>query len=283
MPHYPKFVDTHGHVQFNAFKDDGHDVLKKTLAAGTWVIMPGTQIDTSRRAVEFAQAYKEGVYAAIGLHPIHLEDSHVDESEVGNQGRFRTRREEFRRASYENLLASSKVVAIGEVGLDYWRKPKTAAKKEAYKRRQIDTFVQQLDLANDHKLPLILHCRVAFEDLLMVIEGHPVTFALKPPGVVHCYTGDVNSLRAFLALGYYIGYTGIIFKLNLDEVIKETPLDRMLLETDAPYLTPPALPDARNEPLNVRYVAHRIAELKGVSLEEVALQTTINARKVFRI
>lgn len=283
MFHDPILIDTHGHVQFNAFKEDGHEVVKRTLAEGTWIIAPGSQIDTSRRSVEYAERYAEGLYAAIGLHPIHLEDIRVDEAEVENQVKFRTRQEEYRREAYEELLKSSKVVAIGEIGLDYWRKPKTTAKKEAYKLRQKEAFGLQLDLALAHKLPVILHCRVAFTDLIDIISEHPLTRAISPPGVVHCFTGGSDDLRAFLSLGYYIGYNGIIFKLNLDEVIRETPLNRMLLETDAPYLTPPSFGGVRNEPLNVRFVAQRIAELKNISFEEVARQTTENARKVFGI
>jgi TatD DNase family protein len=291
MHHMFQLIDTHGHVQFNAFKDDGHAVLKKTLAEGVWVIMPGTQIDTSRRAVEYAQLYREGVYAAVGLHPIHLEDIEVDSSEVGTLAKFHTRKEEYRREAYEELLKSNpstgsgrgKVVAIGEIGLDYWRVPEGEQAAEAYKLIQKDVFVQQLDLALDYNLPVIVHCRKAHDDILEILESHSITKNIQPPGVIHCYTGNHNQLHAFLALGFYIGVNGIIWKMNLKRVLEETPLDRILLETDSPYLTPPSLGDARNEPLNVRAVAEKIAEIKGVSVEEVARQTTENARKIFRI
>ena len=224
------------------------------------------------------------IRAAVGLHPIHLEDIEVDDSEVEGQVKFHTRKEDFRRAVYEDLLKSSdKIVAMGEVGLDYWRLPEDERELEFYKERQIDTLNSQLDLALDYKKPAILHCRKAHDDLLSILESHGITNAIRPPGVIHCYTGNKNQLNAFLALGWYIGYNGIIFKLNLDNVIKETPLDRILLETDSPYLTPPNAGTERNEPIFVKHVAEKIAEIKQVSFEEVARQTRENTRKVFGI
>lgn len=281
----PKFIDTHGHVNFNAFKDDGDAVIQRALDAGVGIIMPGSQIDTSKRAVEYAEKLNHPyIKAAVGLHPIHLEDIEVDDSEVERQAKFHTRKEEFRRAAYEDLIkASDKIVAVGEVGLDYWRLPEDLREQELYKERQIDTLNSQLDLALEYKKPMILHCRKAHDDLISIVESHEITQVMQPPGVVHCYTGNKTQLRSFLALGWYIGYNGIIFKLNLQDVIKETPLDRILLETDSPYLTPPAAGAERNEPVFVKHVAEKIAELKQVSLDEVARQTTANAKEVFRI
>lgn len=283
----PQLIDTHCHVNFNAFKDDGDEVIKRALEAGVGIIMPGSQIDTSKRAVEYAERFHHPfVKAAIGLHPIHLEDREVDDAEVGSQNKFRTRKESFRRATYEDLIKlSGKIVAVGEVGLDYWRLPADAKTQEYCKQHQGDTLNEQLDLALDYKLPVILHCRKAHDDLLSIIESHPWASSgqANPPGVVHCYTGNKTQLKAFLALGWHIGYNGIIFKLELEDVIKATPLDRMLLETDSPYLTPPELANARNEPINVKRVAEKIAEVKQVSFKEVARQTTENARRVFRM
>ena len=287
----PKFIDTHGHVNFNAFKDDGEEVIKRALDGGVGIIMPGSQIDTSKRAVEYAEKLNHPfIKAAIGLHPIHLEDIEVDDSEVEGQVKFHTRKEDFRRARYEDLIKSSdKIVAVGEVGLDYWRLPEDQKAQESYKTRQTDTLNNQLDLALQYKLPVILHCRKAHDDLLSIVESHPLITqkgerqTLGPPGVIHCYTGNKVQLKAFLALGFYIGYNGIIFKLNLDNVIKETPLDRILLETDSPYLIPPDAKMVRNEPVNVKYIVERIAEIKQVSIEEVARQTTENAKRVFRM
>ena len=281
----PKFIDTHGHVQFNAFREDGHDVVRRTIDAGGWIVIPSSQIDTSIRAIEYAEKYSEGVYAAVGLHPLHLEETRVDTSELGGgQDGFNTRCEEYNRERYEKLLSSPKVVSIGEIGLDYWRKPKTKARREAYKAKQIDAFRAQLDLAYDHNLPVILHCRVAFSDMLQVVKDHPITKKLSPPGVVHSFTGDLDVLKDFLDLGYYIAYNALIFKLpHLPEVVQKTPLNRMVLETDSPYLTPPSLGDVRNEPKNVLITAQYIAELQGVSYEKVLEETTKNAITLFRL
>jgi len=281
----PKFVDTHAHVNFNAFRDDGDEVVKRALDEGIGIVMPGSQMDTSKRAVEYAEKLNHPyIRAAVGLHPIHLEDIQVDEDEVGGQQKFQTRKEEFRRAAYEDLIKSSdKIVAVGEVGLDYWRLPQDDTEVENYKGHQMDVFNSQLDLALDYKLPVIIHSRKAHDDVISIIESHEITQAVNPPGVIHSYTGNNTQLKSFLALGWYIGLNGIIFKLSLDDVIKNVPLDRMLLETDSPYLTPPAAGVERNEPTFMKYTAERIAEIKQVSVEEVARQTTENAKKVFRL
>src|SRR3989338_4172564 len=275
-------VDTHGHVQFNAFQDDGNEVIRRAFEADVAIIMPSSQIDTSRRAVQFAERVGDiRLWAAVGLHPIHLEDIKIDEDEVGELPKFKTRQEEFKRENYEPFLESAKVIAVGEIGLDYWKRPRGATKKEEYKKRQRDTLVAQLDMAADYGLPVILHNRVAHEDMLDILASHRITKEVNLPGVIHSFTGDGNQLKAYLALGYYIGFNGIIFKLQwLDDVIKTAPLDRILLETDSPYLLPPTIPqsellvEGRNEPIGVKYVAERIAELKGISVEQVEEQTT---------
>lgn len=300
------YVDTHGHVNFNAYKDDGDEVVKRAFDAGVAIIAPSSQIDTSRRAIEYAERFNDSrLWAAVGLHPIHLERTRVDEAEVGlpaasparvqraggrnaaqagDQPKFETRYEEFDRARYDELLKSKYVVAVGEIGLDYWRKPKSKIKREEYKRVQIDTFVAQLDMATDHNLPVIIHCRVAHDDLLKIVESHRITREVNPPGVIHSYTGNKEQLLAFLKLGYYIGVNGLIFKLDfLEDIVRETPLDRILLETDAPYLTPDGAPSERNEPAYVKYTAERIAKLKDVPVGEIEKHTTENAQKVFKV
>jgi len=291
------YVDTHGHVQFNAYKEDGDAVVRRAFNAGVAIIIPSSQIDTSIRAVEYAERWNSPwLRAAIGLHPIHLEDTRVDSSEVEDQFKFRTRQEEFNRERYEELLKSGTVVAIGEIGLDYWRRPKSKAKRAAYEARQKEAFVAQLDMAADHNLPVILHCRVAHDDMISIISEHPHCTKLEYPGVVHSYTGDLVQLEKFLEMGFSIGVNGLLFKLPfVEEAVKTAPLDRIVLETDAPYLTPP-LSDAtrqeaeeagrdpdRNEPANLPIIASRIAELKGCSLEEVEWATTENAIRIFRL
>lgn len=279
------FVDTHGHVNFNAYKDDGDEVVKRALDNGVAIIAPASQIDTSWRAIDYAERWKDPrLWAAVGLHPMHLQQNSTDESGVSGQPTVMTRYEEFNRSRYEDLLKSDKVIAVGEIGLDYWRKPKNKGAQEKFKVKQRDTFIAQLDMAADHDLPAIIHCRVAHEDLLEILKNHPITKKVNPPGVIHSYTGDIEQLHKFLDLGYYVGVNGLVYSLDfVQHAIREAPLDRILLETDSPYLTPPQAQTERNEPVFVKYIAEAVAELKKTSLSEVETQTFENAKKVFRV
>ncbi|MDP4010406.1 MAG: TatD family hydrolase, partial [Candidatus Spechtbacteria bacterium] len=165
-----------------------------------------------------------------------------------------------------------------------WYRPKTKEKGGAYAQKQIETLKAQLDLALDLEKPVILHCRVAHKDLLKLLAEHPHTQKMETPGVVHSYTGSAKQLKKFLQMGYHIGINGLVFKLELmSDAVKEVPLDKMVLETDSPYLTPPQAGEGRNEPANIKYTAQKVAEIKGISFEEVAKQTTQNAKKVFGV
>ncbi|HEY4509577.1 MAG TPA: TatD family hydrolase [Candidatus Paceibacterota bacterium] len=290
------FIDTHGHVNFNAFRDDSNEVLRRTLENNTWVVMPGTQYSTSKRAVEIAEGFDRGVYAAVGLHPIHLgEQRKVDVMEVQSLPpaqdkqsweEFVTRSEEFDIEKYRELTKSKKTVAIGEFGLDYYYRPKGKAKLEAFKAKQKEVFLKQLELAVETNLPVILHCRVAHEDMLELLTTNYKLKTKNLSGVVHCFTGTVEQAQKFMALGLYIGFNGLILKdvpalPNPGEVISAIPLERIVLETDSPYLTPPMAGIERNEPLFVKYVAEEIARIKKMSVQEVAEATTQNAKTLF--
>ena len=299
-------IDTHAHLNFNAFRDDSSEVLKRTLENDMWVIMPGTQYETSKKAVEIAESAswrRGGVYAAVGLHPIHLggqrkvdaletQSSPDSVGEKESWEEFTTRGEEFDVEKYRALAQNKKAVAIGECGLDYYYFPQSKVKREKIKEKQKETLQKQMDLADELGLPVILHCRVAHEDLIEMLEQRAKRKEMKIRGVVHCYTGTVEQVQKFMALGLLIGFNGLIFKNvpalpNPKEVIASIPLDRIVLETDSPYLAPPqAGPPAggeRNEPLFVKYVAEEIARIKKLPFEEVAGATTQNARKLFEI
>ena len=287
-------IDTHGHVNFNAFREDGEEVLKRALENDIWTVMPGSQYSTSKRAVEMAERYQEGVYAAVVLHPIHVgEQRKVDVMEVQTlrlaplaQGKqsweeFVTRSEEFDFEKYRELTKSKKTVAIGEFGLDYYYKPKGKEKFEKFKVKQKEVFLKQLELAEEARLPVILHCRVAHNDMLGLLTKN-----LR--GVVHCFTGTIEQAQKFMKLGLYIGFNGLILKdvpalPNPEEVISSIPLDRIVLETDSPYLVPPMAGAERNEPTFVKYVAEEIARIKKVSVGEVAKATTKNAKTLFTL
>ncbi len=297
-------IDTHAHLNFNDYKEDSLKVLQRSFNNDVWMINVGSQFNTSKKAVEIAEKYPKGVYAAIGLHPIHLSSgifkTKIDPEELPSatngaskeEIEFETREEEFDYEKYRELSKSSKVVAIGEIGLDYYYCPKTKIKLEQFKNKQKEAFLKQLDLARDLNLPVILHCRMAHQDLIEVLNSK---FQSNPPGsplrvqpnskirgVVHCFTGTWEQARKYLEMGLSFGFNGIIFKLNLDEVIKKIPLDKILLEPDCPYLTPSPM-TGRNEPIYVKYVAEKIAEIKEKSYEEIAKITTENAKKLFRL
>ncbi|OGZ61779.1 MAG: hypothetical protein A3H51_01870 [Candidatus Spechtbacteria bacterium RIFCSPLOWO2_02_FULL_38_8] len=279
-------IDTHAHLQFHAFRNDRDEVTKRTLEEGISFIMPGTQIDTSRAGVELAEKLNDSrIYASIGLHPIHVNRDRVDEDEVGSLEKFTTRGEEFNKKDYEDLIKSDKVVAVGEIGLDYWRKPKTTARKKEFVNRQKDAFIAQLDLALEYQKPLILHCRVAHDDMLDILKNHPIVTKLQPPGVVHSYTGTTEQLKKFLDMGFYIGVNGLVFKLPfVQDVVAQVPLERIVLETDAPYLLPPQVKNTeRNEPIFIKYTAQKIAEIKGLTFKEVEAQTAKNAQTLFGV
>ena len=289
-------IDTHTHINFNAFRDDGEEIIKKTLEENIWMIMPGSQYSTSKRAVEIAERYEQGVYAAVGIHPIHLgEKRKVDVWEVQSEEvsekpwmTFETRVEEFEYEKYKELAQSKKTVAIGEIGLDYYYFPKSKAKREEIKEKQKKVLEQQLDLADEMNLPVIIHCRNAFDDMYSLLEARFKSRASKSNGVIHSYTGDGELAQKFIELGFFIGFNGLIFKdvpalPNPEEVIASIPLENIVLETDAPYLMPPQANAERNEPLFVKYVAEEIARIKNIGIGEVADATTKNAKKLFSI
>lgn len=272
-------IDTHSHLNFNAYKDDADEVIKRSLNSNVWMINVGSQYETSKKAVEIAERYLEGVYAAVGLHPIHLAEgifkTKIDEEESA----FQTKNEHFDYEKYKNLAKSLKTAAIGEIGLDYYYKPKTKKKLEEFKARQKEVFLEQLKLAEELNLPIIFHCRTAHNDLIEMLRR---VNAPAIQGVIHCFTGDEEQAKRYLEMGFYLGFNGIIFKLNLDEAIKKTPLNRILLETDCPYLAPPPM-ENRNEPLYLKYIAERIAKIKNLEYEEIARITAENSRRLFKI
>lgn len=266
-------IDTHAHLNFNAYKEDSLKVLQRSLDNGVWMINVGSQYSTSKRAVEMAEKCPEGVYAAVGLHPIHLETSLVNIKGDPEEIQFQTHGESFDYEKYKELARSKKVVAIGEVGLDY------KSEYVSFKAKQETILRQQIDLAQELNLPIIFHCRMAHDDLIKILQE---SGSQGVKGVIHCFTGSWRQAQEYLKMGLYLGFNGIIFKLNLEDVIKKTSLGQVLIETDCPYLTPPP-ESGRNEPVFVKHVAEKIAKIKGSSFEEIVEVTTKNAQKLFKI
>jgi TatD DNase family protein len=292
----PKYIDIHSHVNFKAFDADRDEVIRRALDADTWVINVGTQLDTSKKAMEIANQYDEGVYAIVGLHPIHTGASYHDEQELGSVGSppaggFTSRGEILDAKNleiYRELLKDPRVVGIGECGLDYFRcdTDSIAQQKEA--------FISQIKLANEFKKPLMLHIRNnqkqelitgheripnAYFDALEILKEHA-----RVKGDVHFFAGNTEEAKAFVDFGFTLSFTGVItFTTDYDEVIKNTPLDMIMSETDSPYVTPVPYRGKRNEPSYVREVVKKIALVKNLPEAEVAQAIIANAKRVFTL
>lgn len=249
-------IDSHCHLTDPRLFSQLNFVLTRAAFAGVHrMITIGTGLDESRKCVEVCLG-RDNVRCAVGVHP-----SYVDE-EVFNQ-----------LPQLREIVADSSVVAIGEIGLDYHR-------GNANRQRQIDFLQWQLRLATEVGKPLVIHCREAVDDCLGILEDFP---GLKM--VFHCFTGTQAEARRILDAGYSLGFTGVItFKpsAELREVVKLTPMDRLLIETDSPYLTPePMRKQKVNEPAMVTHVAAKVGELKRLSVEEVDRITTENVLRLF--
>ncbi|MFA6897524.1 MAG: TatD family hydrolase [Patescibacteria group bacterium] len=258
-------IDTHAHIDFPDFDSMREDLLSRFWGAnGEAIVNVGCDMKSSERSVELAKT-NENIFAAVGIHP-HDADSLTDE----NLKRL------------EELLLLRKTVAMGEIGLDFFREP--FCDPEIQK----DAFKKQLELAELHQKPIIIHCREAYADVLEILRGYKTS---DWNGVLHCFTASPEVAQEFSDLGFYIGFTGIVtyYKCNskdeafLCDTLKSMPLDKILVETDAPYLSPIPHRGEINEPLFVRYVIEKIAEIRGMDAGELEKITSANAKKLFGI
>lgn len=266
----PRFIDVHGHVNFKAFEADYREVIKRTLERNVWLIMPGSQYPTSERAVKISLEFeKKGVWAAVGLHPTHALDMPWSPPD------------------FHTLIKNNRsaIKAIGETGIDYYRVPKDPTEKEIYLKKQLEIFQDHLDLAAKYQLPLIIHCRQAYQDLFLVLQKNRDRLP-QLPGLIHCFVGNWSEAQQFLSLGFFISFTGIITftdDVGLLEAVKNVPLQKLTVETDAPYLTPIPHRGKRNEPLYTEFVARKVAEIKKIPVEHVLEHTTKNAITLFHL
>jgi TatD DNase family protein len=252
-------IDSHAHLDDKRFDGDRDRLIKSLKENGIeLVINPGADLQSSIKAVSLAEKY-ENIYAAVGVHPHSAKE--MDDSTVEILKSFTHR---------------DKVVAIGEIGLDYYydNSPRDIQRKR---------FIEQLNLAKEVDLPVIIHSREAAQETFDILkDAQDGTLE----GVLHCYSGSVEMAKEYIKLGFYISIAGpVTFKNSriLKEVAKEVPLDKLLIETDSPYLTPEPYRGKRNEPIYVRYVAGTIAEAKGLEFAEIEKITSRNTKKLFRI
>lgn len=252
--------DTHAHYDDKRFDEDRDELLASLPAHDIGLILnPGCDVETSRKAISYAQKYAF-VYAAVGIHPENINESWNNDLSV----------------IQELAQTEPKVRAIGEIGLDYyWEKDEHA------RARQQVVFARQMDLARELDMPVIVHDRDAHGDCMEITRRYP-----EVRGVYHCYAGSVEMARELLRLGYYLSFTGVITFKNARraiEVIREVPIDRLMIETDAPYMAPEPFRGRRNSSLYVYRMAETIAEIKGMSVEEVERITTENGKRLFAI
>ncbi|HET7657298.1 MAG TPA: TatD family hydrolase [Bacillales bacterium] len=251
--------DTHTHVNIDQFDEDRTEVIERARAAGvSKMIVVGFDNETIDGAMALAETY-DFIYAAVGWHPVDA----IDATE-----------KDFQRL--EQLASHPKVVALGEMGLDYhWDKsPKDV---------QIEVFKRQIELAKQVRLPIIIHNREATSDIIEVLKEQN---AAAVGGIMHCYSAGLEEARECLDMNFYISFGGPVTFKNAKlpkEVAKEIPLDRLLVETDCPFLSPHPYRGKRNEPERVKLIAEKIAELKEMDYEELAQITFDNARRLFGI
>jgi TatD DNase family protein len=290
-------IDVHCHLQFQKFEDDYDRVIQDAFDAGiTKIINTGTQLSSSRKAVEFAEKY-ENLYAIIGVHPHHADKIRTNPEVVehtepqpdpkAKHNAEATDDKDYWLKELEKLTKRPKVIGIGEIGLDYFSYKSNGIVEPVLQK---EIFEAQIELAHKVKLPLQIHNRQAGEDVIAILKAKKHLLQ-DVPGMFHCFAGTKEVLQDALDLGFYIGFDGnVTYKglapgetVELSELAKRTPLERIVVETDAPYLTPIPHRGKRNEPQYAILTANFIAELKGVSFETLVEQTDKNVYTIFNI
>lgn len=250
-----ELFDSHAHYNDEKFENE-LEIIEEIYNSGvTKLITAGYSLETTKKAIEIAHSY-EFIYATAGISPNDIDDLKEEYFE-----------------EIKSMAKDEKVVAIGEIGLDYyWNKENKEAQKDA--------FIKQIKIANELNLPIVIHTREAVQDTLEILKQN------KTRGVFHCCPLNIELIKEGLKLGFYISFAGpVTFKnsKNANQVIEFVPLDKMLIETDSPYLSPEPLRGTRNDSRNAKYIAQKIAEVKGIPMDEVARITYENARKIFNI
>ena len=252
------FIDSHAHIQLSQFNRDRDAVLKRAREASvSYILVIGFDMETSLGAVALAEEHAH-IYATVGMHPHDAKDLTPDALKT-----------------FRELATHPKVIALGEMGLDYYRNlsPRPVQK---------EAFEEQLNLAEEMQMPIVIHNRDAYMDILPILEARQGRIR----GVLHCFTGDVELMHRSLAIGFYIGIGGIVTYPNAKDmraVAREVPADKLLIETDCPWLTPQFRRGKRNEPAYVHAVAEKIAELRNISIETIGEVTTKNFQKLFAL
>lgn len=260
-----ELFDSHSHYNDEKFDNDREEIIKETLSSGVSnFTVVGYNIESSKKAIEIAKQYKN-IYAIVGISPNDLE-------QINNEIEINIAIESIEKLYVEN---KENIVAIGEIGLDYyWNKDN----KEVQKKM----FIEQIKLANKHNLPIVIHTREAVIDTLEILKNNMV----KKKGIFHCCPLNRELVKEAIKLDFYVSLSGVItFKnaKNADEIVKMIPSDKLLIETDSPYLAPEPVRGTRNNSINVKYVAEKIATITGKKVEDIAEETAKNTKRIFNI
>ena len=248
-------IDTHAHLEWRDFDEDRREVIKRAVDRGVKNIVDvGYSLESSLKALELAHS-NPGIYAAVGIHPHEASAVTPDALE-----------------SLARLSSDPKVVAIGEIGLDYYR-------NLSPRGVQVSAFKAQLELASTLDLPVIIHCREAYGDLIKMLREYKA----EVEGIMHCFSGSYETAKQCMALGFYLSFAGPVTYPNakrLERIVYKLPMERLLIETDSPWLAPQPVRGKRNEPSYIVYIAERIAEIKDAEIRDVADSTTRNAETI---
>ena len=255
-----QFIDSHCHLTYEPMFSNLDNVVNECKKNDiTHLLSISTNLDSAKKSIVIANSY-ENIYTSLGLHPCEVKNSFNDLDKI-----------------FSLLNTSKKIIAIGEVGLDYYR-------YKDNRNQQIEVFKKQINFATKNNLPIIVHTREANDDMLSIIESTLRTKSCK--FLIHCFSGNSYFCKKLLDLGCFVSFSGIVTFKNALEIKKSamlTPLDRILVETDSPYLSPEPLRGKVNSPLNVKYVAQYISKLKNINLDEFSEQTSINFKNFFNI
>ncbi len=267
-----KYIDIHAHLNFSDFDKDREEVIKRTIKNDMGVINIGTDMKTSEEVVDLAEKH-EGFYATVGVHPSYISNVDLETAKVG----------------ILKLAKHPKVVAFGECGLDYFH---IDGDVKDFKKRQKEFFQMQIELAIENNLPLMIHCRDAYDEVIEILQKYKNRtkneddqyFRKKLTGNIHFFVGSHSDAVKTLALDFNISFTGVItFVPQYEELVKALPLNRIHAETDSPFVAPSEFRGKRNEPLYSIEVVKKIAEIKGLKINDVSEQLLINAQDLFKI
>ena len=267
-----QYIDVHAHVNFPEFDEDRDIVIKRALDEGVYIVNVGTDIESSKSAISIVEKYKEGVYAIVGIHPhevMKLEKNGLIESTL---------------AELKELVKHPRVIGVGECGLDFFKIEEYNTGIEVSKVKEIQerVFRAQIDIAVDIDKPLMLHCRDSYSETLEILYNYSRVPNVKCRGNAHFFAGSLEQAEAFISCGFTISFTGVItFAKDNEALIKEIPLDKILSETDCPYVAPIPFRGKRAEPLHVKLVVQKIAEIKGISIEKAREQIENNVKQLF--